>query len=364
MNYLFALFGYSEIIRVFLLVVLLLLAYSLRNKVVDKLVDLAKKFIQFPFLEANEHLYKDCRPLKFLFVVAAFDILFNVLIVSGLAGFRFDFLINVVSVISLIPFEAIYIILVGLFINNILEFLAIYYKDQNGELAVNLSNTLLYMTCKVARVLVLIFLLGMVLSELGYDVSGIFAGLGLGGVAVALAAQDTISNLFGCVVILFDKPFEINDWIQTSDVEGIVEEISFRSTRIRTFQNAVVAVPNSSLANSLITNWSKMEERKLRFYINLTYSTKPEQIKAIKENVLAYLNSCSFVAEGSARVTFEELSASSLDLRVDAVITEKDIGPFLACREEINFKVIDIVNEHQGSFAFPSQSIYIEQMPE
>lgn len=283
----------------------------------------------------------------------------------ALVVFIFQILTYYVLPISLqvyfvkVPFSAIYLLLFGWGAGNLIDVLS----KKHWENTENMNQTLFHLSFKVAKFILWAVIAVMILDQFGYNINGLLAGLGLGGLAVALAAQDTVSNLFGCVIIVVDKPFEINDWIQTSEIEGIVEEISFRSTRIRTFQNALVSMPNSKLSSSTITNWSKMEKRKLRFYINLTYSTTPQQIKVISQRIVDYLNSVNEIEKNSASVFFETMSSSSLDLRVDCAVSKVPINEFLEVREKVNYAVMNIVEEEKAGFAFPSQSIYIESMP-
>ncbi|MBR3840016.1 MAG: mechanosensitive ion channel family protein [Erysipelotrichales bacterium] len=354
------LLSYNGLFRVLLIVLITLLAMALSKRTINLFYKVVTKVLkhEIPQERINE-FQQVLKPLTHLWIVLVFQITTYVLLIDSISSLS-GITAKIASLLSAIPNSVIHLVLIGMFLTNILDFYIENHKDDQKEIK-NLNATLLHMMFKVARVLIWVLIVCMVLSDLGYDVSAIFAGLGLGGVAIALAAQDTVSNLFGCVVVLLDKPFEINDWIQTPDVEGIVEEISFRSTRIRTFQNALVSVPNSTLASSLITNWTQMRKRKLRFYINLTYSTTEEQIKRIKEELVEYLHSLEIVDSESVMVHFEEMSSSSLDLRVDALILQPDLKTFLAVRETINFKVMDIVTSAGADFAFPSQSIYIEK---
>ncbi|NLC10729.1 MAG: mechanosensitive ion channel, partial [Firmicutes bacterium] len=135
-----------------------------------------------------------------------------------------------------------------------------------------IDSVLLPFLSTLTHFIIIALALSVLVGEWGYDISGIIAGLGLGGLAVALAAQDALSNIFGGMVILLDKPFSIGDWIYTPSVEGTVEDISFRSTRIRTFAQSLVTVPNSKLANEAITNWSRMGKRRVTFNLGVTYS--------------------------------------------------------------------------------------------
>ncbi len=355
---------YSGIIQLVAVLVITGIALLVRKKVAVFTANLIEKHTKFEFNEERRSDFeKAFRPVNWLFTVIVFQVAFEAILVNNKDSYKSVMGIKLIELINKVNFNIIYLIITGFIITNVLNFFTHQYKKNESKLAENLNTTMMHMLFKVLRYVVWIVIASMILSDLGYNVTGIFAGLGLGGVAIALAAQDTVSNLFGCLVIILDKPFEIKDWISTGSVEGIVEEINFRSTRIRTFDNALVAVPNSSLASASITNWSKMTKRKLMFYINLTYATKPETIKAIKQDLVEYLTNASFIDKNTVMVNLETMSSSSIDLRVDCCIKHTALKTYLADREEINYKVIEIVNAHGGDFAFPSQSIYIESTP-
>src|SRR5699024_6731493 len=116
---------------------------------------------------------------------------------------------------------------------------------------------------RALQFIIIAMAISIVLQEFDYHIGGLITGLGIGGLAISLAAKDALANLFGGVVIVTEKPFTINDWIMTPSVEGTVEDISFRSTKVRTFDQALVVVPNATLANEAITNWSKMGKRRI-----------------------------------------------------------------------------------------------------
>ena len=118
----------------------------------------------------------------------------------------------------------------------------------------------------------------LAIQNLGYSVSGLLASLGIGGLAVALAAKDTLSNVFGSLMLILDRPFKLGDWIKAGDMEGTVEEIGFRSTRIRTFAKTLITVPNSIIANLPLDNFSRMPKRRIKLTVGVTYATTPAQM--------------------------------------------------------------------------------------
>jgi len=216
---------------------------------------------------------------------------------------------------------------------------------------------------KTLKILVIIIAVMSILQSWGINVSAFLASLGLVGMAFALAAKDTAANLFGSLVIFTDRPFKIGDWIQTPEVEGTIENIGIRSTRIRAFTQALISVPNAIIANSPITNWSKMGRRRIKTRLGLTYSTTKEQMQNILEDLRAMLKNHSEIHNDTVMIYFDEFGDSSLSISCYFFTTTTVRAKFLEIREDINFKIMGIVEKNGSSFAFPSQSIYVESMP-
>ena len=223
------------------------------------------------------------------------------------------------------------------------------------------DDTLLIFFAKIIKAVIVIIAVLIVLGEFGVNINGLITGVGLGGLTFALAAQDTASNIFGGLVIISDKPFAVGDWIQTASIEGTVEDISFRSTRIRTFDDALLVVPNSTLSSASITNWSKMNKRKVKFNIGLTYNTAPSQVKNIIADIETFLNSHKDIVSDTPLVKLDEFGSSSLNIMVMFFTSQTSLAELKRVREEINYEILDVVHRHESSFAFPSTSVYIEK---
>ncbi|MGI5921793.1 MAG: mechanosensitive ion channel family protein [Syntrophomonadaceae bacterium] len=224
----------------------------------------------------------------------------------------------------------------------------------------NIDPILIHFASKVIRFIIVALAICIVAQEWDYNISGLIAGLGLGGLAFALAAKDTLANLFGGMVIIMDKPFTLGDWISTSRIEGTVENISFRSTRIKTFAQAVVTVPNSTLVNEAITNWSKMGKRRINFSLGLTYDTSSEKLKKCIGAIREMLQAHPEVHEDTIMVCFDKFSDSSLDVLIYFFTKETGWEEHLAVKEDINLKIMNILESEGVSLAFPTRSIYIE----
>jgi len=213
---------------------------------------------------------------------------------------------------------------------------------------------------KIVKIFVIIIGGITILQEWGYNVNGFLASLGLLGMAFALAAKDTVANLFGSFVIFTDKPFIVGDWIKTQDVEGTVEHIDIRSTRVRTFAQALVTVPNASLANSAILNWSQMGKRRIKMNLGLTYSTTGEQVEQIIADIKDMLVDHKDIHQETIHVYFSAFGDSSLNIFCYYFTKTTAWGEFMKVREDTYLKLMKIVESNGSSFAFPSQSIYIE----
>jgi len=248
------------------------------------------------------------------------------------------------------------IALAGMLAVNLVDSIQHFSKKfENNE-----NKTLLMFFIKIGKVLV-IFLTGAIaLKEVGFDVTGLLASLGIGGVVLALAAQDTASNLFSGIVILFDKPFAVGDWISVAGMEGIVEEMSFRSCRISTFDNALISVPNSKLGGDSVTNWTKMNVRKTRITIGLVYGTKKDTLQKVCDEIKAKLMEYDSIKKDNIMVWFDNFNASSLDVVVQYHTYLTGAADFFALKEEIQYMIMDVVESNETDFAFNTQTIIVD----
>lgn len=169
---------------------------------------------------------------------------------------------------------------------------------------------------KVMRAVVVIMGVLMVLQQAGVKITSILAGLGIGGLAIALAAKDMLANIFGTITIVGDYPFDVGDWIKTPDVEGTVEDIGFRSTKVRTFGNSLVSVPNAKLAGSAIENFSRMFKRRISFRISVTYETTPAQMREAVASLRDVLRNRDDIRQDFWLVYFTDFADSAMQIMV------------------------------------------------
>ncbi|WP_257009490.1 mechanosensitive ion channel family protein [Bacillus sp. 7884-1] len=212
---------------------------------------------------------------------------------------------------------------------------------------------------RAVRVILIAISISIIGQEFDYDVNGLVAGLGLGGLAFALAAKEAVGNLIGGIVIVTEKPFSIGEWILTPSVEGTVEDINFRSTKIRTFSQALVTVPNSTLANEPITNWSRMGKRRINFHLGLNYQTSKEQIQRVVHRIEQMLRTHEEIHPDTIMVAFDHYNDSSLDILLYFFTNTTVWAEHVKIKHEINIEIMGILEEEGVEVAFPSRTIYV-----
>ena len=202
-----------------------------------------------------------------------------------------------------------------------------------------------------------------VLQNLDVDVSSLVAGLGLGGLAIALAAQDTVRNVLGGATIFADKPFEVGDWVIVDGVEGTVETVGFRSTRVRTFYNSLVSVPNGNLMNAGIDNMGQRRWRRYKTTLGIGYHTTPDQMQAFVEGIRAIIRASPGMRQDYFMVEFHGFGATSLDVLVYCFMDAADWNEELRTRHVLNLDIMRLAESLQVDFAFPTQTVHIAEMP-
>lgn len=235
------------------------------------------------------------------------------------------------------------------------------FEKQLKKKITRANDSMIRMICKSLKVL--IYILGgvILISELGYNISGLIAGLGIGGVAIALAAQDTASNIIGAIMIILDKPFEVGDWIKVGDTEGSVEEFTFRSTRIREAKNSVVSIPNSTVVNSSITNWSRLQKRRITFDLVLEFDTSLKKVADVQNDILIFLENEQNILNDGLFVKFSDIKDDGYNLKVVCYTPIIDYMAYMDYLDNINYKIMAILNKHKASLAYASQTIYLKE---
>ena len=342
----------------------------------------------FDFLETSllkirrlEHYSKDIikqlrKPSEILIIILNFDIIF--------------FVYNDFTTIQATReiFNIIYVVLITYWIYLLINAVAgVRIEEIEDVRAIShVKNEVINVGLKILNFAIVLagILVGM--TFLGINLTAILSGLGIGGIAVALAAKDSLANFFGTISILMSDSFSQGDWIEVGGAEGAVVEIGLRITTIRTFDNALISVPNSTLANGNVKNWNKRTVgRRIKMSINITYNSKPQDIKNAIQDIRDMLEAHPNIATQDTRyelsdintrlisqddvygvkktllVFLDEFAPSSMNILVYCFSASVVWSEWLAVKEDVMFKIIDIFERNNIEFAFPSLSLYQEK---
>jgi MscS family membrane protein len=239
------------------------------------------------------------------------------------------------------------------------DVIAAGFEERAVARADTAAHTVIQMGGRIAKVFLLIIAVLSALQNVGFNITGLVAGLGVGGIAVALAAQKTFENFFGGMSLLVDRPVQVGNFCRFGDKIGTVEEIGLRSTRVRTLDRTLVTVPNSEFSSIQLENFAVRD--RIRFYttLGLRYETTADQLRFTLVKLRELLLAHPKVDLDPARVRFVGYGAYSLDLEIFAYVGTPDWNEFLAIREDLLLRIMDVVEESGSGFAFPSQTLYV-----
>lgn len=265
-----------------------------------------------------------------------------------------------VSVIVNTFFKIIFIIFVTQTINNM-----IFVKDsiifrRNKEKAI--SDTISGFVFRICRILTWCVAVYIIFYALGFDLSGLITGLGIGTVLISLAAQDTVKSLLSGFTILSDKPFVIGDFVKVGLYSGTVINITFRSTRIRCVDNSIVTIPNSTITTDYVINWSKLKTRRIDYILNIEMDASTDQLKKIVKEIKTVLCSKDYVKEDSVYVGFNTISQYSNDITIFFYVNETDYNKYLDLKQEINLEILQILEKENVNLAFPTETVHVKNI--
>jgi MscS family membrane protein len=223
----------------------------------------------------------------------------------------------------------------------------------------DLDDQLLPILRKTVKAVLWIFGIVIALSNSGFDVAALIAGLGIGGLALALAAQDTVKNIFGGIMVFLDKPFKIKDRIKVNGMDGVVEEIGVRSTRLRTLEGRLITIPNGQFSDNAVENVSLEPTRKVNISLGLTYDTTPEQMENAM-NIIKDIIKANSKVEDDALVAFNTWGDFAMGIQVIYYISSPDF--IFSAQSEINLEILKLFNAEGLEFAFPTQTIYKKEL--
>ena len=258
-------------------------------------------------------------------------------------------------------FKIITIILITNGLANIFNPKSKLYAKIRKKLHFKGNDTLISFAGKVIKAFIYIISGFIIITELGYNLGGLATGLGISSVVVALAAQDVAKNILSGVSIISDKPFEIGDYIQVGDFCGTVEDITFRTTRIRNINNEIVVLPNSVINGTSLINCSKRKKRRYEIRLVLELNTPLNKISTLLDTIRKYCIENEHILDEAVRVYLDTISDSGIDVSVGFYTDIIEFDDFLKFKEEINYTLLSMLEKQKIELAYPSQSIYLKK---
>lgn len=330
----------------------ILLAAGIANRVLNVMVisRLKKVFSKFKNLKlriVSKTLDSLSGPMSFLLYTIGIVVIVEILNIPQIAKKGAEHILKIAIAVNVAYFL---VKAVDIF----MEYLAPYVERTESKL----DDQLMPILQKVAKIFIWIITVAVILDNMNYDIKSIIVSMGIGGVAIALAAKDSIANFFGAITIFIDKPFQIGDRVQLEGYDGPIESIGLRSTKIRTFDGTLVAVPNGKVTESIINNIQKRPFIRNVYTISVTYNTSYDKLKKALEILRNVLK--NHASTEKYWVYFKEYADYSLNILIMHWCKYTKYQEFLQATEEINLEIKKQFEENQIEFAFPTQSIYLE----
>lgn len=301
---------------------------------------------------AHDYIMPVARPFSLLIIVAILIILIPVLQLPITFNHYFILLLN-----ALLPLFG------TMMAYKVVDVLGEYMKKKAAQTETTMDDQIVPILKRVLKIFVVIIGFLYILNNLRFDITALLAGISIGGLAFALAAQDTIKNFFGSLMILFDKPFQIGDWVTAGDIDGTVEEVGFRSTRIRTFRNSLITVPNGKLADMAVDNHGLRKYRRFYTTITITYDTPTHLIEAFTDGLKKIVEEHPHTWKEFYNIYFNNMSAYSLDIMFYVFLDVPTWGEELKYKEEILLSIMKLAKQLGINFAFPTQTLHMENFP-
>ena len=207
----------------------------------------------------------------------------------------------------------------------------------------------------------------IVIEKLGFDISifsGLFAGLGVASAAAALAAQDMVKSILSGIAILTDKPFVIGDWIEVDKYQGTVIDITFRSTRIKSYDNSVVTIPNSTITSNYVVNWNRLTSRRFDCMLNLALDTTSDKIQKMIKEIKLVLENDPNVIEETVQVNLHEITNTSCNIKIYLYVREADYAKFLKAKQTMLCNILHLFEKENIELAYPTQNVYLKRKDE
>jgi len=244
---------------------------------------------------------------------------------------------------------------------RLIDIVGNYMAERAARSANKFDDLLVPIVTRSLKVFIVVVAVVMLAQQTGHDPTTIFAGLGLGGLAFALAGRDVVANVFGSFTILLDRPFQIGDWVKIGDIDGSVESVGIRSTRVRTFYNSLITVPNSELVNATVDNMGARRYRRIKTTLSIAYDTPPETIEAFCEGIRELIRRHPYTRKDYFHVYFNQFAAASLEILLYCFVETPDWGTELRERHRLFSDIVRVAQRLGVEFAFPTQTLYMRQ---
>ncbi len=258
-------------------------------------------------------------------------------------------------------FSLVYVYSIFWIFLKVIDFIGLILNKRAEATENKMDDQLIPFIIEIVKILTYAFALIIVMGNIfEVNITALATGLGIGGLALAMASKESLENLLGSFTIFFDQPFTVSDIVTVGSVTGVVEKVGFRSTRIRTFDKSLVTVPNKKMIDAELDNLGLRPVRRVKFNIGITYETAPEQIKAIVTDIQEMINKHAKTNQ-DGRVRFQEFGSSSLDIMVMYFVDSPKWEDLIDVKEDVNYKIMEIVKKHNSDFAFPSTTVYLQK---
>jgi MscS family membrane protein len=319
------------------------IAYYITKNFVKVLTKKTETVADDMLIEVAEH------PVIFLIFILGFYIAYKSLTLTETVEHTFFNIVLVMLIINL-----------TWFFTKLLDGLIKYYLVPFSEKTqTDLDDALVPILRRFGKIVLIFISAVIILDKFGYNVTSLVAGLGIGGLAVALAAQETLSNIFGGITLLTDKPFALKDRVRVANKEGFVKEIGMRSTKITTMDGSELVIPNASIAKDIIENVTRETERRIKMTLGVTYDTPSKKLDKAIEIIKKIVNDHNGTAKNKCDVFFDEFASSSLNLVVTYWI--EDLINIFQIKNDINFKIKEAFEKEKIEFAYPTHTIYTKK---
>jgi MscS family membrane protein len=296
----------------------------------------------------TDHLKNAIRPFR--------KLLFILILIPGIQLLNFKSHIELFAIRALLIVASVFTVWL---LHRLVDLITYYLAIQAKKTETKFDDILVPLFTKTSFVVVYLFGAVLIAHNLTIDVTGLVAGLGIGGLAFAFAAKDTLANLFGSLMLILDRPFDIGDTITCGDIEGVVESVGFRSTRIRTFNDSLITISNGELANKAIDNRGKRRYRRLNTTLGLEYDTPPEKIEAFCEGIRQLILSYKWTRKDNFHVYFVNFGDFSLDIQLMVFWETAEYAREQQEKHRLMIDILRLAKEVGVSFAFPTQTVHM-----